>query len=206
MDAKKLSISFVGVFKTPQAMIPQLDTDFCKNVFHSPENTISGYTQSGFMIRMSSLQAPIINISTEKIIILARELSDLLDYVGALSKVLPEYEYQSYGLNQEIEYTNINTQNSAVWMHDKFLQDRLKLGTKFNACARINLQFDITENEFLNLDIEPRANVTNGIFIAINHHNSYPMSGLPAKGSLKELFESSDSRISGYLKTIIPNE
>lgn len=206
MDINLLTISFVGVFKTPQTMIQQLDPEFCKNIFHSPENTVSGLTPTGFMIRLSTSPIPIINISLDKFIIVARSINELLEYIEAIRSAVPEYEFQAYGLNRDLECLNIKTRNISTWMYEHFVQDRFKLGTKLNACNRFNLQFDVEENEILNLDFEPRTGYTNGLFIAVNHHNVYPTIGFPPLEELRKLYNSSEKKINKYLRVLCQDE
>lgn len=207
MDINLLTISFVGVFKTPLPMIQQLDPEFCRNIFHSPENTVSGFTPAaGFVIRLNTAPAPLINISLDKFIIVARNIDELFEYIEAIRPVVPEYEYQAYGLNRDIECLNVPTHNISIWMHEHFIQNKYKIGSRFNACSRFNLQFDVEEHEILNLDFEPRAGVANGLFVAVNHHNVYPIIGFPPLEELQKLYNSSEEKVNNYLKIVCQDE
>lgn len=206
MDINLLTISFVGVFKTPQAMIQQLDPEFCRNIFHSPENTISGFTPAGFVIKINTAPAPTINIASDKFIIVARSITELFEYIEAIRPIVPKYEYQAYGLNRDIECLNVPTHNISIWMHEHFIQNRFKIGSRFNACNKFNLQFDVEEHEILNLDFEPRVGVTNGLFVAVNHHNVYPINGFPPLEELRKLYDSSAVKVNNYLKIVCQDE
>ena len=205
MKTNLLTISFVGVFKTPQTMIQPLDAQFCKNVFHSPENTVSGFAPAGFIIRHRTLPAPLINISPEKIIIIANSQPELLGYIKALKSEIASYEYCAYGLNRDVECLDICNGDIGEWINRQFINNRLHLGQKINRCSKLNIMFDINEGEFLNIDLEPRAGIANGLFLSINHHNNYGITGFPEESELNEMYESSGKKVNEYIK-ILTNE
>lgn len=203
MKRNRITVSFVGVFKVPQTMIPQLDSNFCKNIFGIPESTIASITPAGFIIKHKVYSVPAIAITPQKIIVGAQNLEDLEKYIVALKEKLPEYDFAAYGLNQELEWLNL-PMSANRWMFQHFIQPKFVLNDKDKEfCGKLNLQYVISDKERLLLDFEPRNNVDNGLFLSVNHHNQYLISGFPNVDKLKELFARSEALLSSYLEMLV---
>lgn len=201
MDINILSVSFVGVFSTPLTMIPQLDTEFCQNVFHNPEMTISGYTPAGFLVKHKTFPVPSILINPAKIVIIANNLNDLLNLVSAVATQLENPYFASYGLNSEIEWRC--KENAEDWLNLNFIQQNKRLGKITNKCRKVNLIFDVTDKESLNIDFEPRMGVENGVFASVNHHHDYPMTGFPNQELLNNEFSNSLKVVAQHITNLV---
>lgn len=203
MKRNRIAVSFVGVFKVPQIMIPQLDSNFCKNIFGIPESTIASITPTGFIIKHKVYSTPVVAITPQKIIVGAKDLEKLEKYIVALKEKLPEYDFAAYGLNQELEWLDL-PMSANKWMFQRFIQPKFALNDEDQAfCGKLNLQYVISDKERLLLDFEPRNNVDNGLFLSVNHHNQYLISGFPNVDKLKELFARSEEKLSFYLGTLV---
>ena len=203
MKRNRIAVSFVGVFKVPQIMIPQLDSNFCKNIFGIPESTIASITPTGFIIKHKVYSTPVVAITPQKIIVGAKDLEKLEKYIVALKEKLPEYDFAAYGLNQELEWLDL-PMSANKWMFQRFIQPKFALNGEDQAfCGKLNLQYVISDKERLLLDFEPRNNVDNGLFLSVNHHNQYLISGFPNVDKLKELFARSEEKLSFYLGTLV---
>ena len=202
MKANRISISFVGVFSKIQMMIPQLNSDFCQNIFEEPDSTLSALTPTGFVIKHREKVSPAIAITPQKVIVSAVDLDKLVRYVGKLQSELKKYEFAAYGLNQEIEWIDLD-RSAKEWLLNQFIREDLKIENKPAVCGKLNLQYIINDKEQLFLDFEPRINVDNGIFGSINHHNQYPIFGFPNEKKLRELFMDSEKLVNSYLDALI---
>lgn len=205
MTLNELTISFVGVFRTPQAMIPQLSSEFCRNIFHNPELTMSGITPIGFVVKHKLQPVPMISISSDKFVIMAKTTDELFSYIESIKAQVPVYEFGSYGLNRDFEYLGVG-QSAADWISSRFIKDRFRIGKNVNCSSRLNLMFDTGENEFLNIDVEPRVGIQDGLFLSVNHHNNCPMPGFPDRDRLRMLFNRSEQLIVQELKVLFEDE
>ena len=204
MDINILSVSFVGVFNTPLSMIPQLDSNFCKNIFHNPDMTISGYGPTGFMVKHKILPVPSILINPAKVIITANNLDDIYAYVRSISEQLPKMRFGAYGLNSEMEWRSDT--NADEWLSSHFIKNNKRIGVSFNKCSHLNLTFDISEKELLNIGFEPRIGVSKGVFASVNHHNEYSMVGFPSQDTLKREFERSFLIVNKQISKLVEDE
>lgn len=205
MTLNELTISFVGVFRTPQTMIPQLSSEFCRNIFHNPELTMSGITPVGFVVKHKLQPVPMISISTDKFVIMAKTKDELFPYIESIKTQVPVYEFGSYGLNRDFEYLGIG-QSAVDWISSRFIKERFRIGSSVNCCNRLNLMFDTGENEFLNIDIEPRVGIQDGLFLSVNHHNNCPLRGFPDRDRLQTLYDRSKQLILHKLGILFENE
>ena len=203
MKRNRITVSFVGVFEVPQTMIPQLDSNFCKNIFGTPESTVASITPAGFIIKHKVYSALVVAITPQKIIVGAQDLEKLEKYIVALKEKLPEYDFAAYGLNQELEWLDL-PMSANKWMFQRFIQPKFALNDEDQVfCGKLNLQYVISDKERLLLDFEPRNNIDNGLFLSVNHHNQYLISGFPNVDRLKELFTSSEAKLSFYLEELV---
>lgn len=89
-------------------------------------------------------------------------------------------------------------------MFQRFIQPKFALNDEDQVfCGKLNLQYVISDKERLLLDFEPRNNIDNGLFLSVNHHNQYLISGFPNVDRLKELFTSSEAKLSFYLEELV---
>ena len=204
MEVNVLSISFVGVFKVPLSMIPQLDANFCKDIFHNPDMTISGYGPAGFVVKHKILPVPSIHINPTKVVIIANNLEDLFDYIKAVSAQLPDVHFGAYGLNSEVEWRC--DCNADEWLSSHFIKESKRIGTSFNKCTHLNLTYDISNKELLNIGLEPRVGCQNGVFASINHHNEYPICGFPKQSKLASEFERSFKTVNYHITKLTSDE
>ena len=204
MNNNLLTISFVGVFKTPQTMIQPLNAKFCREVFHNPGNTVSGFSPNGFVVKHRTLPAPSISITPEKLIVMATSLNDLFEYINSLRAQIPEYEFAAYGLNRDIESLGI-CQNEDIgdWMCRHFIKQQYYYGNRVNRTSKLNFLFDINDNELVNIDMEPRVGIRNGLFMSINHHNNYQMKGLPTQNKLNNLYYDSNEKVNRVINELL---
>lgn len=204
MKNNLLTISFVGVFKTPQTMIQPLNANFCRDVFHNPGSTVSGFSPAGFVVKHRTLPAPSISITPEKLIVMATSQNNLFEYINSLRTQIPEYEFIAYGLNRDIESLDIS-QNEDIcdWMCRHFIKQQFCYGNRVNRTSKLNLLFDIDDNELVNIDMEPRVGVKNGLFLSVNHHNNYQIKGLPEQSVLSSLYRDSTEKVNKVINELL---
>ena len=194
MEKKRLSVSFVGVFESQLSMIPQLDEEFCRKLFQAPYNTISGFSQEGFFIRLNNRPVPAIVINPQKIIVVAENRKLLYGYIKALNhqflQIKCKEKINAFGLNYEYEWTNLE-EDSNFWLWNHFIVPDIRIGNGYHACNKLMLKLGINDNEFVNLDIEPRTGMSKGIYVSINHHHNGSIEFLPEQQQLASLYESS---------------
>lgn len=204
MKNNLLTISFVGVFRTRQTMIQPLNAEFCRSVFHNPGSTVSGFSPEGFVVKHRILPAPSISITPEKLIVMATSQNDLFEYINALRPQIPEYDFVAYGLNRDIESLDI-CQNEDIgdWICKHFVKPQYYLGKIINRTTKLNLLVDINDNELINVDMEPRAGIKNGLFLSINHHNNYQIKGLPKQDELSDWYSDSNEKVNKVINSLL---
>lgn len=201
MKQNQVSISFVGVFSAPM-QIPMLDLNFLNNFFGKAGSAFATATPMGLIVRDRESPGPAVAITPQKIIISATDLDKLVEYIKGLQSGIPKYEFAAYGLNQEIEWLELE-KPVKEWMVDKFISSDLKDKDGSVTCGKVNLQYTINKNEQLYLDFEPRMNEDKGMFGAINHHNQYAISGFPNEERLRHLFSDSKGKVNSYLNALM---
>lgn len=202
MKRNQITVSFVGVFKELQRMIPQLDSEFCRNVFDDPDSTFAANIPDGFIIKHKINPVPAIAITPQKVVIVATDLNLLFNYIESIKAKLPLYDFAAYGINQEIEWLELES-DANRWIFDRFIRPELRIKDKKALCNKLNLQFGINESQELFIELEPRNGMSNGLFASINHHNQYAIKGFPSKTKLKDLFTLSEATVDEYLNSLI---
>lgn len=194
MEKKRLSVSFVGVFESQLPTIPQLDEGFCRNLFQSPYSTISGFSSEGFFIRVNNNPLPAVVVNPQKIVIIAENRKLLYEYINALNDYFLcinfKVKINAFGLNYEYEWTELE-EDSGFWLWKHFIVPDVHIGNGYQACNKLMLRLGINNNEFVNLEIEPRIGVSNGIYMSVNHHHNDTIEFLPEQRKLDSLYESS---------------
>lgn len=196
MSKKRLSVSFVGVFRNLISMLPVLDHEFCSQLFQQPQDTvISGLGPEGFFIRVANKSYPTIVINPQKIIFTAASNELLYSYIEAIKKKFQEIglnmQYIAYGLNYEYEWVDLKV-SSSQWLWKHFFNTNLSISDMPLTCNKVSLKTDINENEYIYTDIEPRAGIDNGIFAMVNHHKQLALETLPNKQELIQLYKESE--------------
>ena len=191
MKRNCISVSFVGVFGGGLPMIPQLDKEFCKTVFGLPNETISGLTPDGFVVKVNNRPFPSVVINTQRISFMADSNESLYRYMEAINAKFLEMGFHAnlvaFGLNYDYEWLELDGY-SEDWLWKRFVSPNVQVDGKRGACSRIALRFGINDNELVNIAIEPRVGTNNGIFASINHHHNWSIGFLPSKEKLEELY------------------
>ena len=197
MKKELVSIAFVAVYKQTQAMIPVFDNRFCRSLFGMPIETENGMTPDGYAIFINNKPIPLVIVNPQKIIFKAKDVDELLHYVEKVKEELASKnfvsEFSAYGINYEYQLFELG-QNSDSWICEKFIKTD-SLGEKEMRCNSVSLRLPVEEDESeaINLSIEPRAGMRDGVFVAINHHHQTELNELPQGNELRKMFEQSYS-------------
>lgn len=198
MKRNRISVAFVGVFDRTLSMIPQLDSEFCKNIFGNPYDTLSGLSPEGFVIKTNSNHFPIILINPQKILFFAENEKMLFSYIQSVKKEFKKIDFISkfisYGLNYEYEWIDLD-ENANLWLWNRFISKDISIDNNFHACNKLNFKLGINNEEFVSMDIELRNGRSNGIFSTINHHHNYQMDELPTCDELKKIYKLSTDKL-----------
>lgn len=195
-----LSYSFVGAWKSPMTQIPLLDKKFSMDLFNDPYNTIVGLDQSGFIISKQSgkLPHPTVVINSQRLSITCHTLEQLvvvyekiLEEINAVAGDRIPLYFNSFGLNTEHEYADLD-QDGPVWLTKHFIENGFNNKEKFFSKAT-DLRFEISNNDDKKYGIilQPRANLNNALFIAINDHRIWNQLNSPDKKVIEDLFQES---------------
>lgn len=181
MKKDRISIAFVGVYDQIIPIIPQLNADFCKNIFGTPENTLIGVSQEGLVISTQNKPFPLVVIGQQRLVIKASKEDILKQYMRTIDEELSKYNlpirFSAYGINYEYQFLDINMQ-AEDWMWRSFIGNNVLTTAKYQSCSKISFRFGINDAESLNISIEPRVGVRDGLFIDVNHHHDEKMNSL----------------------------
>lgn len=206
MKRNRISVSFVGVFEKALPLIPPLDNKFCRDLFGMPYETVNGLTAEGYVIRVNEEFCPLVVINSQRIIFKAEEEIKLDEYVSKFKEKFVNTKLTAYGLNYEYEWIDLPAK-ADVWMWNHFYRKEIATPTNFHVSSKLQFSIGLSDNEVANVEIEPRANIQNGIFVSINHHHQISMSGLPGKEKLQGLISHSEEILGNVLfKNIIEND
>jgi hypothetical protein len=201
MSYKLISVSFVGVLMQPMN-IPTLNNDFCKNLFGVPSDTFCGLSPEGYIIVVNNRPVPMVVLNPVKYIFKAKNIDDLVQYVKAIKEVFSQMgittQFRAYGMNYEYERTDLNT-NADNWLWSHFIGNNISPTAEFHVCNNISLRLGINSTEQMNLTIEPRAGIRDGIFLSLNHHHEIPFSELPNIETLLQMHQQSQAYIEGQV-------
>ena len=181
MKKDRISVAFVGIYEQPVALIPQLDSEFCKRLFGQPEVTTVGIGQEGLVISTNNKPFPLVIVGLQRIAIKVANEEMLAEAITAIrsefaSKGLA-FKFSAFGINYEYQYININ-QPAEEWMWGRFINTNIQTKARYQSCPKISFRFGINDKETVNMVIEPRVGVRDGIFLDVNHHHNCPIDGL----------------------------
>ena len=210
MEKTSFSISFVGVWEKPLAVLPNFDNRFAKDLFGLPYDTFNGFTPDGYVVAIENKPFPMVVLSPTRLVIKSKDRNGLQEYMEALQPEIDKFihgnRFSSFGINSEYQWTDIN-ESSEVWLWNHFINPSLSDVSSFQMCNKLNLRLGINETQVANVEIEPRRGIRNGIFANINHHHNQFLSGMPIGEEAKSLIESSIETIEErIIKRLIENE
>lgn len=193
-----ISYSFVAVWKKPIAQIPILDNKFCLDLFGDPYNTNATLTPEGFVIKLSmaKIPNPAVIINSKRIAIISYDLNQVKETVSKVSNELKKFANISLsigavGINTEHEFVEMEEQSS-ILLAKKFVLPGIKStsGKKKPIVNVTDLKFQIIaeENEKYNIQVQPRANLLDGLFFSINNHLQIEYDSIPEPTEVNRLF------------------
>lgn len=205
MNLEPISVAYVAVYNAIQPMIPGLDNKFCRYLFDNPDDTINGMSPEGYTISINHKPFPLVVINPGKIIFKSGDIDTLSSYIHKVKKEFKKIgfttNYSAFGINYEYQLLNLDC-NADLWLGKKFL-DAKAFNGKEKRCNVISLRFDVNDSELVNISLEPRAGIRNGVFVSINHHHASFFNELHEEENLKALYDKSNSLIEqDYLQFI----
>lgn len=204
MEKNLISLSFVGVLKQPLTVIPNLEGRFCRELFGMPYETFNGITPEGFTIAINNKPFPIVIISPTKIIVKANKKELLIKYVeaikGELIKLKVPVSFTAFGINSEYQWLELDD-NADSWLWNHFINKEIKTGYEYHVCNKINLRIGINDLQLVNLELEPRMGIRNGLFANINHHHNIVLEEMPTSELLNKFIEESGATINSDIIT-----
>lgn len=201
--------SFVGVFKQPLMVIPNMDGKFCRELFGMPYDTFNGITPEGYVIAINNKPFPMVVINPTKIIIKAENKDILIKYVEAVKNELKNMEVPlslaAFGINSEFQWLGLDA-NAETWLWNHFIDKDINTGNEYHMCNKINMRIGINDNQFANVEVMPRMGIRNGLFANINHHHNEVLDDIPDASDLDRYICESDSTIyANIIEKIIEN-
>ena len=200
MEKCIISASFVGVFERPIVKIPNFDTNFCKNLFDTPSETISFYGPDGFVVSVKDKIQPIFNVNPLKIVIKVSNKEQLMKIIRLCNNEFEKHDINSnfcaFGINWEYQYFELG-QDCNKWLWDHFIKSNIDIKCNYKFCSKLNFSFVVSEEQTLNISLEPRIGVRDGLFASTNNHYNKQL----------DLF-TNDKMISDYIDSseILTNE
>lgn len=190
--------SFVGVFKQPLMVIPNMDGKFCRDLFGMPYDTFNGITPEGYVIAINNKPFPMVVINPAKIIVKAENKELLLKYVDAVKQELKKMgvplSLSAFGINSEFQWLGLDA-NAETWLWNHFIDKNINTGNDYHMCNKINMRIGINDNQFANVEVMPRMGIRNGLFANINHHHNVVLDDIPDTEDLDKYICESDSTI-----------
>lgn len=210
MDKNSFSVSFVGVMVKPLDVLPVMDNKFAKDLFELPYDTFNGITPEGYIIAIENKPFPMVIVNPEKLIIKAKDMDSLVVYLNKIKaefdRMSVKFAFSSFGINSEYQWVNIGS-SAETWLWDHFMKRTFVLDAPFHLCSKLNLRVGINDTQLVNLEIEPRRGVRDGIFANINHHHNQPLDVIPTGDYAISLISESMKIINDrIIKTLIENE
>lgn len=210
MDKINFSISFVGVWERPLAVLPNFDNRFAKDLFGQPYETFNGLTPEGYVIAIENKPFPMFTLSPNRLVIKAKDSQSLQKYLDvikpALDRMIPFTRFAAFGINSEYQWTDIDG-SPETWLWNHFINPSIFNPSSVQMCNKLNLRIGINETQLANVEIEPRRGIRNGIFVNINHHHNQSLPGIPTGDEVKILIDNSLKVIEEFVvKTLIENE
>ena len=207
MKKDRISVAFVGLYEQQLPLIPQLDTDFCKQLFGQPDVTTVGIIQEGLIISTNNKPFPLVIIGLQKVAIKVANEKMLTQCIKSLQAELEskgiKCKFSAFGINYEYQYIDIK-QPAAEWMWNRFLQKSIHTEAKFQSCPRLSLKFDVNDVETINLTLEPRVGVRDGIFVDVNHHHGIVLAEMNDQ-LIRQYYAESHKLVENYLDEIVVN-
>lgn len=206
MDKKRVSVAFVGVYEQNLSFIPAFSPDFCKNLFHQPATTVFGITPDGFVITIDKRQMPLVGVAQNRISVRAQDEETLTQILTTIVEELKKsgvyLKCSAFGLNYEYQWLQMQ-EPAEIWMQKRFIKRDLLKTAKLQSCQQISLRAEINATELINLTIEPRVGVNDGLYVNVNHHHILQPRDIPQPKELKDLFIQSGEQTETILAELI---
>lgn len=197
-----ICLSFVGVLKQPLTIIPNIESNFCRNLFGMPYETFNGITPEGYVIAISNKPFPMVILSPTRIIIKAENKDSLIQYTQAIKEELKKMNtpisLASFGINNEYQWLGLEV-NADEWLWNHFIGNNINTNNEYHMCNNINLRIGINENQFANIELAPRIGTRNGLFANINHHHNITLDEIPNTRLLSEYIDASNKIINSCI-------
>ncbi len=202
-----ISLAFVAVFAKPLSVVPVPDSEFCKNLFGNPLDTYHGMGPEGYVIAVKNKPVPAVVIGPTKIMVKAHNVEDLAKYVKEFSELSAQkgvsMAYSAYGTNGEYQWLELPS-SSTEWMWKRFVNPSMEISPTGSQCTKISFRFIESAEESVNIEVEPRNGVHDGLFVSVNHHHEHGGDALPCQEELTEMFRRSEELFDNkYFKKII---
>ncbi|MCH8567604.1 MAG: hypothetical protein LAT67_05045 [Balneolales bacterium] len=213
-----ISYSIVGVWAKPISSIKSFSKKFCMELFDEPYKTEYGQTQDGFGIALmdGNIPIPSVEISNRRIVFVHRSMDDLIKLIDKVMVQLNSlyedsntFSLGAIGFNSEHEIIELE-QAAVDLFKDKYITVSKSFRSGFQVSPNsVSFRIVKSNNNLINISIEPRANVEKGIFISANEHfniNTESLSSLdinkfPEKNDLERYYYES---LSNFESEIIP--
>lgn len=205
-NGKYISISFVGVLSIPLSKIPALSREFGKELFDNDAGTDTFFGPDGLVIMIPNKIVPMVVINPLKITIKAATADKMNQILSSLITKLKEEgvntALSAFGINYEIQYLNLEKE-SETWLWNRFIKDEIKTTLPENFCNKLNFRINVNEQQSLNISIEPRVGVHDGLFVGVNHHHNVSFNEFPPINELETYAKNSSDVINRVLKELI---
>lgn len=173
-----LSFSYVAVWKTLQQTLPGIDNKFAKDLFGNPYNTNTGVGPEGFFITLQGTNPqPSVLLGPQRFAITHVNIDDILkvyeDFLKELKRISPALSVtpiSAYGINFEIEISNLGRPTSQLWLGDRFVRNGLNNVETPVICHDIRFQVFNGDKENTLIHLQPRYNNPSNLFIIFNQH------------------------------------
>lgn len=196
MKRSQICTSFVGIFKSPLSWIPNLDNQFCRDLFGKPYDTMNGMTPEGYTIAINNKPFPMVIINPEKLIVKGETIEALAGYTESLIRELEKcglskIGFSAYGINGEYQWLELPT-NADIWICEHFMKDSIFNSHEYHVCNNLNFRINYGETQYLNVDIAPRVGIRDGLYANINHHHNHIIDVFPDTADFLKLIEESE--------------
>jgi hypothetical protein len=192
--------------------VPILPRKFYLDLFGDPYSTEGGLSTEGFVVSKVGARGgsvnPTLALGPVRMQVLSPQAEEVSNVIEKVFPILSEWTkkqkkrddvesvevtLKAIGLNTEHEWIELGS-DSAPWLGDVFV--RAGLADAKSSFRLKSLSFEMESatrpgNSAYNVKIEPRANVTDGIFLNVNDHREWGDEPFPSPESILSMLEGS---------------
>ncbi|MDX1960724.1 MAG: hypothetical protein SFU98_19285 [Leptospiraceae bacterium] len=200
-----IGCSFVGVWEKPLQAIPEFDRRFSLNLFGDPYSTTCGFTPEGYVIakQFAPSPQPSVIISPARIQVSELTITRVTEVYSQVFQELKQqfphdmmFPFSSIGINSEHEWLELESTSETI-LNKRFFANLLYSQSDTERILPFDVRFEwrFKDQTKLNVLLQPRAGIPNGVFAGINDDRFWSEKPLPNSELILDLFTESVANV-----------